>query len=142
MESMFDALILFIKDNPLLFLIIIAVTCFLFVLKQVIKWVIILVVLGGFILYGINYVPEGEDSLKTQILTQIEAKDYEPVERFLNNTKSATIKSTGNNGFVASSDGVKISGNLNGETVKVESRGITHTVKLTPELKSYLEKLY
>lgn len=139
---MLDALIMFIKDNPLLFIIILVVIAFLFVLKQVIKWLLILVVLGGFIVYGMNYVPEGGDSLKSQILTQIEAKDYEPVERFLNSTNSATIKSTGNNGFVATSEGIKITGNLNGETVKVDYKGVTHTVKMTPELKKYLESLF
>lgn len=139
---MLDSLILFIKENPLLFLIIIAVICFLFVLKQVIKWVIILVVLGGFIIYGVNYVPEEGDSLRATILSQLEAKDYEPIERFLNHTDSATIRSTGSGGFVATAEGIKITGNFKGETVKVTFRGTTHTVDLTPELKTYLESLF
>ena len=139
---MWDSLIMFIKDNPLVFLIIIAVICFLFVLKQVIKWILMLLLLGGFIFFGINYVPEGGDSLKEGILTQIEAKDYKPVERFLNNTESATIKSTGNGGFVATSEGVKITGKFDAEKVKLEYGGKTHDIVLTPELKAYLESLY
>lgn len=139
---MLDALINFIKDNPLLFLIILAALCFLFVLKQVIKWFLILVVLGGFLFYGVNYVPKDGDSLKDQILTHVEAKDYEPVERFLNGTKSATIKSTGNGGFVATTEGIKITGKLDAQTIKVHYKGVTHDITLTPELKKYLEDLF
>lgn len=139
---MLDALFLFIKENPLVFLIVIAVICFLFILKQVIKWFLILLIVGGFIFFGINYVPEDGESLKDQILSHVEAKNYAPIAKFLSATSSATIKSTGNNGFIATAEGVKVEGNLKGETVKVTYKGEEYQIKLTPELKSYLESLY
>lgn len=139
---MFQSLLTFISDNPLIFLVCIAVIVFLSVLKQVIKWLLILLVLGVFIVYGVNYTPEGEVSLKEQILEQIEAKDYEAVSRFLDGDSSVSITSLGNGNFVASTEGVQVRGSFNSDTVTFTYRGQQHIIKLSPELKEYLQKLY
>lgn len=139
---MFQSLLTFISDNPLIFLVCITVIAFLSVLKQVIKWFLILLVLGVFIVYGVNYTPEGEVSLKEQILEQIEAKDYEAVSRFLDGGSSVSITSLGDGNFVASTEGVQVRGSFNSDTVTFTYRGQQHIIKLSPELKEYLQKLY
>lgn len=139
---MIDSLVGFVQANPLIFIIVIALYVITFIIKAVIKWVLQGVLIVGFVVLALNFIPDDSVKLQDTVLSQVEAKDYASLQRFVQSTDSATVKNTGNGGFTASSEGVQIVGNYDGDSVKVINGIETHVIALTPELKKYIESLH
>lgn len=131
-----DTLATFLHDRWIIVVIaIIVLFIAVKVLKTVVKWVIVLVIIGAVVFYGANY----KDKLGSIGGDLLDGAKSAAVSKMADEVKDAKYESHPDGSFTVTSNNVKLEGKSGSDEVSVTFKGKTVTVKINDLIKAYIE---
>lgn len=135
-----EQFLIFVQDK---WFIILAAAIALFivikVLKTVVKWIIVLAILAGLIVYGANYT----DQLKEVSGKVIEYAKEEAFNALLGDVDNAQYDEQSDGTFTikSSNDHITLSGSKGSDEVEISYRGQSFTFQLGDTLQSFIDQV-
>jgi hypothetical protein len=105
--------------------------------KTILKWVIILVILIGALVYGLNYAPTPIKELGQQV---IDSSKSEALATFMSNTSGAVYSQTGNK-YIITIKGTTLSGTIGQNTAKLKVLGKEFDIEVNSIVNDFIKRV-
>ncbi len=107
------------------------------VIKTVAKWILVLAILAGVIVYGMNYEGEWKDIGATLVN---DAKE-QAIEALAGEAKEAEYKQNEDGTYTVTTKNLRLDGKIGSNEAKLTFKGQTITIKLDETLNAFIEKI-
>lgn len=110
------------------------------IVKTVVKWILILVIVGGLVLYGANYKDKLQD-IGASVISQVgdEVKD-KAVSSLTSEAKDAKFKANPDGSFEITTKSLKVEGKSGSDDVKITFMGKSFNMNANAAVKALIEQ--
>jgi hypothetical protein len=110
------------------------------IVKTVVKWIIVIVIIGALVLYGANY-KDKLQSIGTSVASQVSTEIVDGVTKAISaEAKEAQFKSNPDGSFLITTKSLKIEGKAGSSEVQVTFLGKTFTMDAEGAIKTFIEQ--
>ncbi|NEW08454.1 hypothetical protein GK047_20875 [Paenibacillus sp. SYP-B3998] len=110
------------------------------IVKTVVKWILILVIVGALVLYGANYKDKLQDigaSVVTQVGDEVKEK---ALSALTSEAKDAQFKANPDGSFLITTKSLKVEGKAGTDEVQVTFLGKTFKMNATAAINAFIEQ--
>lgn len=136
-----EQLTAFLQDKWIIIaLVVIAILIIVKVIKSVMKWLLIVLLAAGVIIYGTTYSPgEIKDGIKEVGSKIADYTKNEAVEALIGQSASAKYEAKEDGGYVVSAGKFKLEGTAGSNEATLSYMGQSFTIKLDDALNAFIE---
>lgn len=108
------------------------------VVKTVIKWAIVIIVVGGILIYGFNY---DVGTLKNLSENAVNYTKEQAMKSLLNEAVNATYEVDGNGNYTVKTKSATLRGKVGAEQAELEIMGQKFTINVDQALKVFIDQI-